>query len=196
MDDRELISRSLKESAETKEAMISACMEALLKAADWITGAMNNGRKLLICGNGGSAADSQHIATEFVVRLTSENDRRALPAIALTTDTSTLTAASNDYGFDRVFSRQVEALGHEGDVLIAISTSGSSSNVIEATKVAQGKGIKVIAFLGQDKRQLGETADLCLCIPSRSGQRIQEGHITAGHLLVALVERRLTSGTD
>ncbi len=191
MNEDELIRRALEESAQTKQAMISSCGETLKTAAAWIAKVMQKGNMLLICGNGGSAADSQHIATEFVVRLTSDSRRDALPAIALTTDTSTLTAAANDFGFDKIFSRQVEALGRPGDILIAISTSGRSPNVVEAAKTAKKRGMKVIALLGSAKRELGALADLCLCIPSDNGQRVQEGHITAGHLLVGLVERRL-----
>lgn len=191
MTDNELIRRGLEESSKTKLAMIESCGEALITAADWIAQAMKNGNSLLICGNGGSAADSQHIATEFVVRLTSDNERGALSALALTTDTSTLTAASNDYGFNKVFSRQVEALGRKGDILLAISTSGRSPNVIEAARAAKDRVMQVIAFLGSQKRDLGELADLCLCVPSEDSQRVQEGHITAGHLLVSLVEKRL-----
>ncbi len=191
MTQDELIRMALEDSAQTKLKMVEACGEELKTAAGWIAETMRRGGKLLICGNGGSAADAQHIATEFVVRLTSDSPRKnALAALALTTDTSTLTAASNDFGFDRVFARQVEAHGRPGDVLIAISTSGNSPNVIAAAKTAQDRGMKVIAFLGAEKRALGDAADLCICIPSRDGQRIQEGHITAGHLLVALTEMR------
>ena len=191
MHEDEFIRQSLLESARTKEAMIAACSGGLRTAADWIAEAMRAGHKLMICGNGGSAADSQHISTEFVVRLTAENNRGALPCIALTTDTSALSAAANDFGFEYIFSRQVEALGRTGDVLIGISTSGKSTNVVKAAQAAKDRGIKVIAFLGQEKRQLGEIADLCIQIPSADSQRVQEGHITAGHLLVALVENRL-----
>lgn len=171
--------------------MIKTCSDALKTAADWIADAMQKGNKLLICGNGGSAADAQHIATEFVVRLASDSSRGALPALALTTDTSTLTAAANDFGFEKVFSRQVEALGKPGDILIAISTSGRSPNLLEAAKSARIRNVKVIAFLGSREGELGGMADLCLCIPNDNGQRVQEGHITAGHLLVALVEKKM-----
>ncbi len=187
-----VIEKALRESADIKLKMIDECTEPLIAASNIIAEAMFAGHSLLICGNGGSAADAQHIATEFVVRLTSDNNRRALPAMALTTDTSTLTAASNDYGFDKVFSRQVEAHGRPGDILIAISTSGKSPNVVEAAKTAKSQEMKTIAFLGMQKRVLGALADVCLCVPSASGQRVQEGHITAGHLLVTLVETRLT----
>jgi D-sedoheptulose 7-phosphate isomerase len=191
MNEDDFIRQSLEESARTKRAMIETCSADLKAAADWIAQAMRSGSKLMICGNGGSAADAQHISTEFVVRLTADNNRHALPCIALTTDTSTLTAAANDFGFDQIFARQVEALGRPGDVLIGISTSGKSSNVVKAALAAKDRQIKVIAFLGQERRQFGEIADLCIQIPSPDSQRVQEGHITAGHLLVALVEQRL-----
>ncbi|MFH1861380.1 MAG: SIS domain-containing protein [bacterium] len=191
MSDREFITKSLKETAATIEGMIAGCTAELITATDWIAAAIKKGNTLLLCGNGGSAADCQHISTEFVVRLSAMTPRGALPANALTTNTSTITACANDFGFDMIFSRQVEALGRSGDVLIAISTSGRSPNVVEAAKIAKAKGIKVIAFLGSQKRDLGAISDLCLCIPSDNSQNIQEGHITAGHLLVALVEARL-----
>ncbi|MFH1734267.1 MAG: SIS domain-containing protein [bacterium] len=191
MKSSEVVRLALEESAQTKRDMIDSCGEDISRAAEWIAQAMTTGHKLLICGNGGSAADAQHIATEFVVRLTSHNDRAALPALALTTDTSTLTAAANDYGFDKIFARQVEAHGGAGDVLIAISTSGKSPNVIQAAEAAHDRGMKVIAFLGAEKNALGNLADLCICIPTMSGQRVQEGHITAGHIIVALTEQKL-----
>lgn len=191
MSDDELIRQALDAGIRTRQEMFASCSEALKTAAGWIAEAMRSGHALLLCGNGGSAADCQHLATEFVVRLTADSRRGALPALALTTDTSTLTAASNDFGFNHVFSRQVEALGRSGDVLIAISTSGRSANLLEAAKSAHARGLKVIAFLGAMKRDLGELADLCLLIPSNDSQRVQEGHITAGHILVALVEKRL-----
>jgi D-sedoheptulose 7-phosphate isomerase len=191
MSDDELIRSALEASAQTKRDMITACSETLKTVAAGIADAMRNRQYLLLCGNGGSAADCQHIAAEFVVRLTSRNNRDALPALALTTDTSTLTAAANDFGFNRVFARQIEALGRPGDVLIAISTSGRSPNLLEAARAARSRGMKVIAFLGAQKRELGDLADIALCIPSEDSQRVQEGHITAGHILVALVERSL-----
>lgn len=191
MSDDAIIRAALESSAKTKQEMIATCSEALKTAAHWIAKALSQGNKLLLCGNGGSAADCQHISTEFVVRLTAKTQRGALPALALTTNSSTLTAAANDFGFDKIFSRQIEALGRPGDVLIAISTSGSSPNVLEAARAAKGLNIKVIAFLGEQGRELEALADLCLCIPSDDSQRIQEGHITSGHILVALVEKRL-----
>ena len=186
-----LIKQALEAGAQTKLDMISACGPNLKTAADWIARAMREGHKLLLCGNGGSAADCQHIATEFVVRLSSQSHRAALAALALTTDTSTLTAASNDFGFEKIFSRQVKALGVPGDLLLAISTSGHSPNVLEAARVARTRGMKIIAFVGKEKSELDSLADLSVSIPSHDSQRVQEGHITAGHILVALVEKSL-----
>lgn len=148
--------------------------------------ALEKGRKILICGNGGSAADSQHMATEFVGRFVKE--RQSLPALALTVDTSLLTAVGNDYGFDCVFSRQVEGLGQEGDVLIAISTSGNSANVVKAVKTAKEKGIFVIALTGENGGILAKESDLCLAVPSQVTARIQEMHIMIIHMICEIAE--------
>lgn len=148
--------------------------------------ALEKGRKILICGNGGSAADSQHMAAEFVGRFVKE--RQSLPALALTVDTSLLTAVGNDYGFDYVFSRQVEGLGQEGDVLIAISTSGNSANVVKAVKTAKEKGIYVIALTGENGGILAKESDLCLAVPSQVTARIQEMHIMIIHMICEIAE--------
>ena len=148
--------------------------------------ALEKGRKILICGNGGSAADSQHMAAEFVGRFVKE--RQSLPALALTVDTSLLTAVGNDYGFDYVFSRQVEGLGQEGDVLIAISTSGNSANVVKAVKTAKEKGIYVIALTGENGGVLAKESDLCLAVPSQVTARIQEMHIMIIHMICEIAE--------
>lgn len=148
--------------------------------------ALEKGRKILICGNGGSAADSQHMAAEFVGRFVKE--RQSLPALALTVDTSLLTAVGNDYGFDCVFSRQVEGLGQEGDVLIAISTSGNSANVVKAVKTAKEKGIYVIALTGENGGILAKESELCLAVPSQVTARIQEMHIMIIHMICEIAE--------
>ena len=148
--------------------------------------ALEKGRKILICGNGGSAADSQHMAAEFVGRFVKE--RQSLPALALTVDTSLLTAVGNDYGFDCVFSRQVEGLGQEGDVLIAISTSGNSANVVKAVKTAKEKGIYVIALTSENGGILAKESDLCLAVPSQVTARIQEMHIMIIHMICEVAE--------
>jgi D-sedoheptulose 7-phosphate isomerase len=168
----------------------------LLAVAKICAESLKKGGKILFCGNGGSAAESQHLATEFVVRLVSTRNRGAMPALALTADTSLLTACANDYGFDAVFARQVEAHLQEGDVLIVLSTSGKSPNLIEAARVAKEKKGKVIAFLGSSPTPLDGYLDGALRMPSTSTQRIQEGHLICGHLLVELIEDLLMeSGT-
>ncbi len=148
------------------------------------------GNKLLICGNGGSAADSQHFAAEVVGRF--EKERKGFSAIALTTDTSALTAIGNDYGFDKVFSRQVEALGQKGDILIGMSTSGNSNNVIEAVKVAKGLGIFTVGLLGKDGGQLKDLVDKAFIVKSNSTARIQEVHITFIHAICRVLDLYLT----
>ena len=145
----------------------------------------------MLCGNGGSAADSQHIAAEFVIRLSHDIKRPALPAIALTTDTSNLTAGGNDIGFENVFARSIQGLGREGDVLLVISTSGNSKNIINAINAAKENSIKVIGFLGGKGGLIKDMTDVNVLIPSDNIQRIQEGHITAGHIVCEIVEREL-----
>lgn len=148
--------------------------------------ALLNGHKVLLCGNGGSAADAQHIAAEFVGRFVTE--RRGLPAIALTTDTSILTAVSNDYGYDRVFERQVEALGSAGDLLIGLSTSGNSANVERALIQAKKQGMMTIALLGRDGGRCKALSDHSFIVPHQEAARIQELHITIGHILCGIVD--------
>ena len=184
------IQDQLNESAETKKKMFEACAGDILKAVDAVINAYNNKKKVLICGNGGSAADSQHIATELVIRMSKPN-RAALPAIALTTDSSMLTAGGNDIGFENIFSRQVEALGNSGDVLIAISTSGKSENVNRAIREAKKRGMSVIGFLGKDGGSSKDIVDIPIIIPSNDTQRIQEGHITVAHILCGIIENEM-----
>jgi D-sedoheptulose 7-phosphate isomerase len=184
------IQDQLNESADTKKKMFEACAGDILKAVDAIIATYNKGGKVLLCGNGGSAADSQHIATELVIRMSNPN-RRSLPAIALTTDSSMITAGGNDIGFDNIFSRQVEGLGTRGDVLIAISTSGKSENVNRAIAEAKKKGITVIGFLGKGGGPSKELCDIPIVIPSNDTQRIQEGHITVAHIICGIVENEM-----
>lgn len=191
MDKEKFIADSLKESSEVKLKMESACKAEILVAVQSITDAFRNGKKLLLCGNGGSAADSQHIAAEFMIRLSHNMQRPALPAIALTTDTSNLTAGGNDIGFENVFARNIEGLGNEGDVLIAISTSGNSPNIIKAANKAHEKKMFVIGFLGGTGGKMKDYVDLPIIIPSSNTQRIQEGHITVAHIICELVETEL-----
>lgn len=184
-----LITDRLRQSAEVTEAM-SARASDIARAAAMITESFRSGGKLLLCGNGGSAADCQHVAAEFVNRLKKDRERRALPALALTTDTSCLTAYANDYGFDGVYARQVEAFGAAGDVLLAISTSGSSPSVLAAADAARGRGIAVVALLGETGRLAG-AADVAIKVPSRDTELIQQVHLAVEHLLCELVERAL-----
>ena len=191
MNKKQFISDSLAESAETKKKIEQECLTDILISADTLAGAFKNGKKLLLCGNGGSAADCQHIAAEFVIRLSHKIQRPALPAIALTTDTSNLTAGGNDIGFENVFARSIEGLGREGDILLAISTSGNSPNVIKAVEKAHEKKMKVIGFLGGTGGKLKSMVDMPVVIPSSNTQRIQEGHITVAHIVCELVEEEL-----
>lgn len=187
----ELARRHLLSSADVKRAAADQCSASIAEAAQLVTECLRAGGKLLLCGNGGSAADAQHIAAEFVSVLSQDFPRPALAAIALTTDTSFLTANANDFGFENVFARQVEALGRPGDVLIGISTSGRSANVIRAVERARALRMKTVAFTGRDGRDLAAAADVAVCAPSDSVQHIQETHIALGHVLCALVEQSL-----
>lgn len=191
MDNRKFIAESLTESSEVKLAILSECSDDILEAAAMVSSSISQGNKILLCGNGGSAADCQHIAAEFMIRLSHKLQRPAIPAIALTTDTSNLTAGGNDIGFENVFARLVEGLGREGDILLAISTSGNSPNIIRAAETARAKNMQVIAFLGGNGGKLKDISDLPLVIPSNNTQRIQEGHITVAHIICEIVEEEL-----
>jgi D-sedoheptulose 7-phosphate isomerase len=180
---------SLEESIETKRSL-KALVPAMTGAVKLIVKSLEKGGKVVIFGNGGSAADAQHIAAELVGRF--EKERGALPAIALTTNTSNITALANDYEFSSIFQRQVEALVAPGDVAIGISTSGSSPNVIKALNAAKVRGASTIALTGEGGGHAGEIADLCLAVPSRRTCRIQECHITIGHIVCELVEKHFT----
>lgn len=193
MDKQKFIHESLKESAEVKLLIEKECSAEIISSVDILIDAFKNGNKLLLCGNGGSAADSQHIAAEFMIRLSHDVKRPAIPAIALTTDTSNLTAGGNDIGFENVFARNVEGLGQAGDVLMAISTSGNSNNVLLAIDKAKENGMKVIGFLGGTGGKCKDKVDIPIVIPSSNTQRIQEGHITVAHIICELVEKGLYS---
>jgi D-sedoheptulose 7-phosphate isomerase len=193
LDKEKFFSDSLKESAEVKLLIEKNCKAEVLNAVNKIGKAYKNKKKVLLCGNGGSAADCQHIATELMIRLNHDIKRPALAAIALTTDSSNLTAGGNDIGFENVFARNVEGLGSEGDILIAISTSGNSLNVINAVEKANQKKITTIGFLGGNGGKLKDKVDVPIIIPSSNIQRIQEGHITVAHIICELVERKLYS---
>lgn len=188
MKDRlQYIRERLAESADIKRQLAEKRAKDILEAADMAIACLKAGGKILFCGNGGSAADSQHLAAEIVGRF--RLNRAGLAAVSLTTDTSILTAMANDYGFEDVFRRQVEALGREGDLLVALSTSGRSAGVVKAAEQARKAGLKVIALTGEDPGPLGAVSDLAIRVPSRDTARIQESHIAAGHLICDLVER-------
>ena len=179
----------LEESAEVKRQTIVTAVDSIEAAAQMLIDCYRAGGKVLLCGNGGSAADAQHLAAELISRLKLE--RAAIPALALTTNTSLLTAIGNDYKYDLVFVRQVEAFGRAGDVLIAISTSGESENVIKAVEFSRVQGIKSIALTDANGGRLAEKVDIAIKIPSDNVQRIQECHITVGHILCELIESAL-----
>ena len=183
------VAKHIHESIAVKQQILSALLPQIEKAAASIAECLRRGNKLLFFGNGGSASDSQHLAAEFVGRY--EKERRAWPAIALTTDTSILTAVGNDYGFDRVFERQIEALGKKGDVLFAISTSGNSKNVLKGVQKAKELGLFVIGLTGGSGGELKALADLPIVIPSKKTSRIQESHIMIGHILCECVDELL-----
>jgi D-sedoheptulose 7-phosphate isomerase len=188
-DFEEKIRLMASESIDAKRRFFDQASQDLARAARMIIESMRAGGKLLIFGNGGSAADAQHIAAELAFKMVRE--REALPALALTTDTSLLTAISNDRSFDFVFARQIQAIGRKGDVVLAISTSGNSTNVIEAVKQAREMGIKTIGLLGADGGKARSMVDLALIVPHNETQRIQEVHIAAGHIICQLIEDEL-----
>ena len=184
-------------SLEASRQMVEQCLAgqdlqaALVKAVNCCVNALKSGGKLMFAGNGGSAAEAQHFSAEMVGRFLKE--RKPLASVALSTDTSALTAIGNDYGYDQVFSRQVEALGRSGDVLIVLSTSGRSKNILAAIRAAAALGVTTIAFTGREPREIGALADVVLNVPSSHTPQIQEGHLILGHLLCGLVETQFTS---
>ena len=181
----------LLETSRTAARTADTCAEEILGATAAIVESLRTGGKILLCGNGGSAGDAQHLATEFVSTLTVDRRRDAIPAIALTTDSSLLTAVANDFGFEGVFARQVEALGREGDVLVGISTSGNSENVVRAFERARATGIRTIALTGESGGKLGALADIEINVPSSETSHVQEAHIAVGQLIAFLVEDEL-----
>ena len=188
---KDQVSSYLISSSEVKKRAAVEISDSIASAAKMVISCYKNGGKLLICGNGGSAADSQHIAAEFVSILRPEFPRAALPAIALTTDTSIMTARGNDYGFEEVFSRQLEALGVPDDILIGISTSGNSANVVSAVLKANQLKVKTISLTGDSGGSLKENSVLTICVPSKSTQHVQETHIAIAHIICQVVEEEL-----
>jgi len=192
-DDRgkEIILKAAEESSRLRKMSAENLATPLIELANFISGVIGTGGKLLICGNGGSAADSSHMAAEMIVRLSSHRNRQSLPAIALNADTSVLTAAGNDFGFEQIFARQIEGLGRRGDILFLISTSGNSPNLLRAAETAKEMGLFVTALLGGDGGRLVSLVNKSLIVPHHSVQRIQEEQIFLIHLLVELIESDL-----
>ncbi|MDZ7362702.1 MAG: D-sedoheptulose 7-phosphate isomerase [candidate division KSB1 bacterium] len=185
----QFIRQTIEESISAKTALLQKCVAEIHEAGLELGRAIRAGGKILFCGNGGSAADAQHLAAELVGHL--RRDRRALAAMALTTDTSILTAVGNDYAFKEIFARQVQALGLPGDVFIGISTSGNSENVLAAALAAQKQGITTIGLLGRDGGKIAPAVDHKVIVPSKDTQRIQECHILIGHIWMEMVEQEL-----
>jgi len=179
------------ESIYVKRQCLDEGFSSIVNMGDMINYSIKNGNKLMLCGNGGSAADAQHPAAEMLVRLRPKNNREGIPAIALTQDTSTITACGNDFGYDKIYERMVKSLGKEGDCLIGITTSGNSENVILAMKAAKNMGIKVLGFLGSGGGSALEFCDEAFVVPSSNTGRIQEAHITLGHALMEYIEDHL-----
>lgn len=188
MQRKNSISEEITQSIETKKKLMQYCSDDIHDIAIKLAEVIKSGHKIMLCGNGGSAADSQHIAAELVVRLRSEVNRPAIPAMALTVDTSILTAGGNDIGFDNIFARGVEAFGQKGDALIAISTSGNSENVIRAVDMAKKKGVITIGLLGNEGGKLKSECDDFVVVPSSVTARIQECHILIGHIWCRIIE--------
>ncbi len=187
----EEIRRQLAESARVKQSISDELVERISQLAEKSAAALRAGGKIVFFGNGGSAADALHLAAELVVRLRAE--RKGLAALALTTNPSVLTAAGNDYGFERIFSRQIESLVAANDILVALSTSGDSPNILRGVKAGRARGAYLVALTGETGGALTGNVDLLLNVPSRDPQRIQESHITIGHIVCSLIEQ-LTSG--
>lgn len=188
---KEYIKNQILASYETKKKILenSALIDIIEDVATRCVDVYKKGHKTILAGNGGSAADAQHIAAELVGRY--GFDRPSLPSLALTTDTSNLTAIGNDYGYDKVFSRQLEGMGQEGDLFIGISTSGNSANIITAFESAKAKGITTVALTGRDGGKMAQMADVAIIIPSNDTPRIQESHILIGHILCDIIEKEI-----
>ena len=191
MSARDHIRSLFRRSVATKQATMDACLPAMESIALLFIHALKNGHKLIFCGNGGSAADAQHLAAELLVRLRPSVNRAPIPAIALAMDTSTLTACGNDYHFHDIYARAVSALGQRGDVLVGITTSGKSPNILRAFEVARKQGLQNVGFLGCAGGPALALCELALVIPSDETGRIQETHITAGHAILEVVEDAL-----
>lgn len=192
-DEEDFVVKQIKESIDLKEYLLSE-VENLINISQRLINALKNGNKILLCGNGGSAADAQHIAAELAGRF--NYDRDSLPAVALTTNTSSLTAIANDYGYETVFAKQVQGLAKKGDVVIALSAGGNSPNVVLAIEEAKKMGVVTIGFVGKQGGKLKELADFIIHVPSNTTARIQETHIIAGHIICSIVEEHLFGNVD
>jgi D-sedoheptulose 7-phosphate isomerase len=191
--DRQFIIEAFTSSADVKQQFVQTHAQKILDVGQLMIRAFHEGRKVLLFGNGGSATDASHLAAEFVGRY--RRDRTPLPAMALTTDTAALTCIANDYDYEEIFSRQIEAHGRKGDVAIAISTSGNSPNVLQGAQTAQARGLITIGWTGATGGKLVDLVDYCFCVPSTETARIQECHLTMGHVLCELIEERLFAQT-
>ncbi len=185
------IKNQIQASIDTKQNILNddALMQTIAEVGKACVDLYKNGKKTLLAGNGGSAADAQHIAAELVGRY--GFDRPSIPSVALTTDTSNLTAIGNDYGYDKVFSRQMEGMGSEGDLFIGISTSGNSENIVNAINAAKAKGVTTVALVGRDGGEMARIADYAIIVPSNATPRIQESHILIGHMICDIIEKEL-----
>ena len=188
---QKILEQNVQENIEVQKKLLAGNTESILQAIHQMKKTIESDGKILLCGNGGSAADAQHMAAELVIRLKSSYDRPAIAAQSLTVDTSILTAGGNDYGFQFIFARQIEALGKRGDILVAISTSGNSDNVIEAVNMAHEKGLYVVGLLGGDGGRLEKLVDLAIIVPSQNTARIQECHSLIGHIICEILEKEL-----
>lgn len=187
MDYRKDIKKEIEESLNVKELLISKCLDDINRAAEMLIDAIKEDKKIYLCGNGGSASDSQHIACELVGRIRKEPI--SVPAFSLVTNIATLTALSNDFGYENLFSKQLEVYANKGDILIAISTSGESLNIIKAVETAKKIKMKIIVMTGMKKTKLSRMAELAVMVPSRDTPRIQEAHILIGHIFASIIER-------
>ncbi|MDV6234972.1 D-sedoheptulose 7-phosphate isomerase [Leptospira ellisii] len=188
---KEIALGQIRDSISTKQKLIDTILDDVAKAGEMVSNALQSGNTIYLCGNGGSSCDASHIAAELVVRYKSGNERKALPALSLSADSAVLTACSNDYGYEEVFARQIEAFGKKGDLLIGLSTSGNSKNVLLALEKAKTRGVKTISLLGGDGGKMKNLADLDVIVPSKVTARIQESHILIGHILCSIAEYNL-----
>lgn len=189
------IKQEIEASIETKRRLLESASREILLAGKLIADSLQGGGTLFLCGNGGSAADAQHIAAELLIRFKGGNERKAIPALSLSSDPSVVTACGNDYGYDRIFSRQMEGLSRSGDVLTGITTSGNSKNILHAFEVSRSRGVKTILLSGEDGGEIyrnhPELLDVSIRVPSKITARIQESHILVGHILCSLIEKQL-----